>query len=249
VLTTLLGPVTIGLELVRTMKVQVALKVTDEGLVLRNTFDSKSDVEFSQVGPAGVFHRGTFVTGLDGNALSVGPQDIDAVTFPAEFLNGDAGCIEFDAKLQGFPAALPWGQNPVLLRVVKEDKGLVMLHYNGNDGGGFGGLCVTMSGYGRAATGGYGDWTYARALGAGDISGWHHYALLWDRNGLRGVGDGTRKLAIFVDGKLNSQAWRDAGGEALPSFGDAELRIMTQQHWREGRLLFDNLRVWNHARR
>ena len=219
-----------------------------KGLVLWNTLDSAMSVKASRVGPGGELAGGSFGAGKFGGALSAGVGESDVVAFPGKVVNAQAGCIEFWAKLVDVPPALPWGQNPTLVRYMSGSDAHLILHLNGNDGGGRGGVCASIDGIGAAATGVYGNWTYAQALGTSDIAAWHHYALVWDSNGIAGVDNGKHKLAVFVDGVLNSRRWEEPGGPRPPPLPAGQLRLMFQQRMTQGRVLFDELKVWNRAK-
>jgi hypothetical protein len=179
-------------------------------------------------------------------------QEPFGVTFPVDIVPTTAGCIEFWAQLVDFPPGLPWGQKPGLIGVADKEDGNrgSILHFNGNDGASNGGLCVGLEGVGSAGTGQYGSWTYARALGAETVGDWHHYALVWAAAGIPGVADGTRGLAVFVDGRLNTGAWNGAavppGKLVLPSGG--RLGLLFHQGLSSGRVVFDNLKIWDYAK-
>jgi len=186
----------------------------DGCLVLWNKLGSKKEIHESEVGPGGTYsgEGGRFVEGRFGGALSATAKEIHyqqpaLVTFPKEVISTDAGCIEVWAKLDGFPKTLKWGENPALLKI-HDGKCSYIIHLNGNDGASNGGLCGRAGGNASAGTGVFGTWTYEQVLGPGQIEQWHHYALVWDKNGIPGVDDGTRTIALFLDGKLNSQEWR-----------------------------------------
>lgn len=247
-LQTAFGPVKVDLLLVRNLSVRIMPTATDCGLVLWTTFDSPADVEGVCAGSAGTLTGGTFEAGRVGNALAVTCRDTDTVTFPSEALNPESGCIEFWAKLVDFPGTLAAGQNPALVRVMTGDACHLLLHLNGNDGGGLGGLCAWVSGGGSAATGAYGNWSYSQALGNADVTAWHHYAMVWDRKGLPRVDNGKRKLAVYVDGALNSRTWTEADDAPVAPFANGRLSLMFPMHLHQGRVLFDELKVWDHAR-
>jgi hypothetical protein len=179
-------------------------------------------------------------------------QEQFGVTFPLTIVPTSSGCIEFWARLADLPQALPWGQKPGLIGVNDKDgsnRGSI-LHFNGNDGASNGGLCAGLGGIGSAGTAQYGNWTYARALGADTVGEWHHYALVWNPAGIPGVAEGTRGLAVFVDGRLNTGSWNGAvvpaGPLALPDGG--RLGLLCHQGLPGGRVVFDNLKIWNYAK-
>jgi hypothetical protein len=253
VLDTVFGKVAIGIQHIRMLRVSLSGGAfAREGLVLWNRLDSDNDVTRSAVGPEGKFNAGRFVEGRFGKGLELNMQEQFGVTFPLDIVPTSAGCIEFWARLSDFPENLPWGQKPGLIGTNDKDEGNrgSILHFNGNDGASNGGLCVGLGGIGAAGTAQYGNWTYARALGTDAVSDWHHYALVWNTAGIPGVAEGTRCIAVFVDGRLNTGLWNGAaaptGPLALPK--DGRLGLLCHQGLPSGRVVFDNLKIWNYAK-
>lgn len=220
-----------------------------KGLVLWNSLDSEDDVRESRAGPGGSFKAGRFVPGRFGNGVELNMREQFGVTFPPEIVPGPDGCIEFWAKLTDFPSDLPWGDRPGLIAAC-DDKGGAhfMLHFNGNDGAANGGLCARVAGLGCAGTGQFGTWTYARAIGSDTAGFWHHYALVWAADGVKGVDDGTRKAAVFVDGQLNSHVWNGGTGDKLTVPTNGRFGFLCHQGVPSGRIIFDNLKIWNFAK-
>jgi small nuclear ribonucleoprotein (snRNP)-like protein len=248
-LRTLLGEVKVDLHNCSTLTV-LGTSPSRDHLVLWNTLGSKAEIYQSRVGPPGKYQGegGRFEKGRFGGILVVTQVEQGMVSFPAKVISPSAGCIEVWVKLTGFPKELAWGENPALVttRVPGRNFGI---HLNGNDGTGNGGLCGWAGSCGTVGTDVFGTWTYERVLGTGKTEQWHHYALVWDKNGIAGIGDGQKKLAIFLDGKLNSTSWRrDTGTDFSPLAEDDELVLMTQQHLAEGTVSFGDIRVWNCAK-
>lgn len=250
-LDTIYGRASVGVEHIRQIVV-VLDGVVQKGLVLWNRLGSESEVRNSRVGPKGEFTAGRFVEGRFGKGIELNMQEQFGVTFPLTIVPTSSGCIEFWARLADLPQALPWGQKPGLIGVNDKDgsnRGSI-LHFNGNDGASNGGLCAGLGGIGSAGTAQYGNWTYARALGADTVGEWHHYALVWNPAGIPGVAEGTRGLAVFVDGRLNTGSWNGAvvpaGPLALPDGG--RLGLLCHQGLPGGRVVFDNLKIWNYAK-
>lgn len=245
------GRVSVGVEHVRQIVV-VLDGAAQNGLVVWNRLGSESEVRNSRVGPDGKLSAGRFVPGRFGKGIELNMQEPFGVTFPAEIVPAAAGCIEFWAKLIDFPQTLPWGEKPGLVGVSEKENatGGPCLHFNGNDGAANGGLCARLGTIGSAGTAQYGSWTYALALGTDAVSDWHHYALVWNPAGIPGVADGTRGLAVFVDGRLNTGSWSGAvvppGPWTLPSGG--RLGLLCHQGMPSGRVVFDNLKIWNYAK-
>jgi len=220
----------------------------EQSLVLWNRLGSESDVLNSAVGPGGKLNGGRFVEGRFGKGIELNMQEQFGVTFPPEIVPGPDGCIEFWAKLVDFPSELHWGDRPGLIAATDEGGSRhFMLHFNGNDGRANGGLCARVAGLGNAGTGLFGNWTYARALGTDAVSDWHHYALVWATGGIPGVADDSRKAAVFVDGQLNSHRWGGTG-EKLDVPTDGSFGLLCHQGMTSGRVIFDNLKIWNYAK-
>ena len=99
-----------------------------------------------------------------------------------------------------------------------------------------------------AATTNFGSWTYTNALGTGQVERWHHYALVWNSNGIPGLTGAVRRVAVYYDGKLNSGRWVDYNGEhSFPPLTNGQLsliKIMVPK----GYVALDELRVWSYQR-
>jgi hypothetical protein len=248
-LTTVFGKVAVGIEHIRKFDVVLGGGTGRKGLVLWNRLGSESDVRNSRVGPGGTLNAGRFVEGRFGKGIELNMQEQFGVSFPPEIVPGPDGCIEFWAKLLDFPAALPWGDRPGLFAVCNKDGGSgFMLHFNGNDGASNGGLCARVAGLCSAGTGQYGDWTYARALGTGTVADWHHYALVWATGGIAGVADGSRKAAVYVDGRLNTGYWGGGTGNTLAVPTNGRFGLLCHQGVTAGSIVYDNLKIWNYAK-
>ncbi len=217
---------------------------TPEGLMLWNTLGSQGEVESSAVGPDGTFNGGNFVAGQFGGGYIAQHDENGLVTFPKEVINAEAGTVEFWAKLIDVPHTLAWGANPAFFHA-GDDTTFFTISLNGNDGLGGGGLSG-RAGPPDTATGGFGSWTYEQVLGAGQVTDWHHYALVWENNGIVGVDNGTRQVAVYLDGTLNSGYWQGSG--TIPTLSSGEFALMVVQNLHQGSVVFDNLKVWNYAK-
>lgn len=250
-LTTEFGEITAELKNVERLEIRTSSGAIPKGLVLWNQLGSESDVKNSRVGPGGKLNGGRFVEGKFGNGVELNMNEQYGVTFPVETVSGPDGCVEFWAKLVDFPSGLAWGARPALLSG-DDGKGaqhFIMLHLNGNDGQSNGGLIADIPGLANGATGQFGQWTYARALGADSVGDWHHYAMVWASDGIPGVDNGKRTVAAYVDGKLNSSIWRGAGGNIRPAVpATGRFGLLWQSEMQGGRVVFDNLKVWKYAK-
>jgi hypothetical protein len=213
-----------------------------KGLTLWSTLDSEAEVENCRHGPGGTFKGGAFCEGKFGRAFVARYDQLLQVTFPIEVVSAGAGCIEFWAKLSGVPQELAVGQNPGFVRAGSPERHY-LLHMNANDGVSRGGLCAY--GIGTAGTGPFGSWRYAQVLGENAVEAWHHYAMVWDKDGIDGL-DRHPTVAVFLDGQLNCSGSADGAPSVSPLTG--ELGLMFTQHLRQGTVAFDNLKVWNYAK-
>ncbi len=119
--------------------------------------------------------------------------------------------------------------------------------FNANDGVYSGGLCGRANPY-TVGTGNYGSWSYESILGAGQVEAWHHYALVWNENGISGVLDGSKKLAVFLDGQLNSSKWMPEGAtNSFDTITNGSFRLLIN-HLTQGASYIDNLKIWNYAK-
>jgi len=251
-LTTLFGKVTIPIEHIRALQVSLSGGAfARKGLVLWNRLGSDYEVARSSVGPGGKFNAGRFVEGRFGKGIELNMQEQFGVTFPAEIVPGPDGCIEFWAKLADFPTNIrqPGGSWPGLIAACSQSGSQdFMLCFCANDGAANGGLCARVAGLGSAGTGQFGYWTYARALNSDEVNGWHHYALVWATAGIAGVDNGQRKAAVYVDGKLNTGFWGGGTGDKLAVPTDGRFGLLSHQGTPSGRVVFDNLKIWNYAK-
>jgi Concanavalin A-like lectin/glucanases superfamily len=210
------------------------------GLVLCNTLGSQDEIENSVVGPNGLYHGGSFVPGMFGNAYAAQHDENLLVEFPSASFPAPAGTVEFWAKLIDFPPTTGYGGwHPAF--VWSTAANYPALRYVGNDGHGGGGLSGTMHSV-STATGGYKNyWSYAEILGAGQEAVWHHYALVWDRDGIPEAGN--HMIAIYLDGELNSGYWI---GTDFNEIGPGIALLSSSLN--QGSVAIDSLRVWNYPK-
>jgi len=266
-LETVFGRVAVGIEHVKVAHVILLGKTLQEALkrglvltarvnnlVLWNTLGSQYDVEHSVVGPNGDFLGGNFVPGKSGTAIRYTPPAGQVwgpcVTFPKEVIPTHAGTIEFWAKLTGFGDTLQWNQNPSFL-FISDGTNAMDLHLNGNDGNSNAslansGLCGDYPAGGHIGTKPYTyTWTYDALLGgSGQGDQWHHYAFVWDENGIPGVG---HRIAAYVDGVLNTQRWANDTGMPFVPFASGRLGLIPWQGRTAGTVLMENIKIWDYA--
>jgi hypothetical protein len=66
--------------------------------------------------------------------------------------------------------------------------------------------------------------------------------------GIPGVDNGKRRVAVYVDGKLNTASWRGDPGDRLAVLTTGRLGLMGYQGAQGGSVVFDNIRIWSHAK-
>ncbi len=224
-----------------------SLEKKPAGLVLWNTLDSERAVRESRSGLGGMFKSGRFVEGAFGSAVQLEHNAYETVTFPFEVFPSDAGCIEFLAMLKDFPTQLRSGQRPALIQVY-DGKSAYGIHFNANDGHANGGLCGWAGKGGHCGTARNGTWTYKAILGEVNPEGWHHYAIVWDKEGLKDLPSG-QQYAVYLDGELNTGHWRGDGKIQFESVGNAVLRLNVKHTpVGQGTIAFNELKVWNYAK-
>ena len=173
------------------------------GLIFHCTFDDEASITSPAVGPAGTFMTGTFEEGKIGKALLTRPYTNHAAfEFPQGFLK-DSGCIEFWAKILKHSSTVGTGGDPRLLTITRTDNRDFVFNVDivSNDGGGNSGFALRTWYGGKASISGMRPLRYEDLFPAGDWRDWHHYAILWDINGISGL-PGSPKTALLVDGKL-----------------------------------------------
>ncbi len=222
------------------------------GLVLWNQLGSTGEVQVSSVGLGGTISAGRFVAGRFGTGVELAVEQQYGVTFPIDAVPRTAGCVEFWAKLVGFPTTIPAGPNPTL---IKTTPNAFEVAFAPNDGNANGGIFIN-SPVGQVGTGPFGSWTYARALGSDSVTEWHHFALVWKGSGtIPGVPDTARKCVIYVDGKLNTTTGKNIVNgvngtniHSLASTGRLCLMGPTTSSVTGARVIFDNLKIWNYSK-
>lgn len=178
---------------------------TEDGLVFYCTFDDEESVTSPVVGPKGVFQGGDFVPGKNGSALC-----LPAYTSCAKFeipkgLLGPAGTIEFWARVERPSMRLTDCGSPRFFNLFAESRhGEISHDWSSNNGGGGCGLTFRVEGLPWMASSNFRfsgvERSDIRPAPMMPEPGWHHYALVWDVNGV----DLPEKAsaAVFLDGKL-----------------------------------------------
>ena len=120
-----------------------------------------------------------------------------------------------------------------------------------NDGGGNSGFALRTWYGGKASISGMRPLRYQDLFPAGDWRDWHHYAILWDINGISGL-PGSPKTALLVDGKLTIGTQYDTI-IITPSTKAHVLGItcdpaLSPRHNTKSPFLIDDIKIWNYAK-
>lgn len=226
----------------------------DGGLVFYCTFDNEAAITTPAVGPKGIFQGGEFTPGKNGDALFV-----PAFTSGAKFdlpsgVIGTAGTIEFWGKANEL-GPLTEGGCPRFFEILKIGKGEISQDWNSNNGGGGYGLTFRMDGLPWMSTSSF---EYSSAIRSSyrrppmrPDAEWHHYALVWDVNGV----DIPCKpsAAVYLDGRLILSTpfvptWK---GPVNVADGSALLfpcREDEMPGYSRRAFTIDDFKIWNYAK-
>ena len=248
------------LEIPRTNFRAISLSVcrggnaADGGLAFYCTFDDEASITTPAVGPKGIFQGGEFTPRKNGNALFV-----PAFTSGAKFdlpsgVIGTAGTIEFWGKANEL-GPLTEGGCPRFFEILKIGKGEISQDWNSNNGGGGYGLTFRMDGLPWMATSSF---EYSSAMRSSyrrppmrPDAEWHHYALVWDVNGVDIPGKSS--AAVYFDGRLILSTpfvptWK---GPVNVADGSALLfpcREDEMPGYSRRAFTIDDFKIWNYAK-
>jgi len=222
-------------------------------VVLWNKLGSDAEIMNSEVGPGGQKTEGYFAPGpfaSFGQAFvnGIGDSNVFALTFPANsVIPRNKGTIEFWAKLNNFPSEL---FDAVTMLFYVPPANLPVFHwrigFGSNNGcGGFG-----FYGTVGVATDSYCSGLVDTATESGTLdsildnrAAWHHYAMVWNENGIPQLGG--KKLFLYIDGKLIATPYyqdRSPWG-AIPA--GSHLAVAYFYNISGASVAVDNLIVWD----
>ena len=238
------------------MKVQVLLATVSlacagfgagypSDLVFYSTLDSESSIKSPAVGAAGTCNDATFQTGKYGNALYRPAHDDYTVEFPlAEGLPVEKGCIEFCAKILKEGSSYEV-QDPSFMVLRTSDHGSVLgfFYICANDGAGGHGLTGNMPAGAMTTLSGYGSsYPYSTVFGEADAKAWHHYAIVWNTNGVAGSSQSVR---LYLDGVIQGSVEKtdcDYGASYVSKATQSMRLNFSETH---SDFLIDELRIWS----
>ena len=177
-----------------------AFRTQHSELLYHCTFDDAQSIERPAAGPSGTFLGGTFEEGKAGNALRVRKGLSSAIVHFEKGVLQPRGMIEFWAKIENDRETFGDGGDPRFFMMETAPGSETVFQLAANDGCGRGGLSIYHQGLSAASEDHcLGPARYDSVV-PGATKGWHHYALVWDENGVPGP-DGPVALAAFIDGR------------------------------------------------
>lgn len=225
----------------------------DDDLAFYESFDSLERLAQPELGPKGHFDRCQLEDGKSGKAFLVTAGCVSlSYPFPAGFI-GDRGCIEFWAKILR-PTSKYRNCDPCFFHQRFDNGEETVLGFSANNGMGRGGLCGRVVHYERETERMY-SWekSYAPVLGEDGIGDWHHYAIVWNTQGIRGYArkDGKPSVAVMMlDGQVVAdESFAGHRDDVLDSFRGTVANLSTLYFPRYqasgGRdFLIDEFKIW-----
>ena len=223
-------------------------------LVYRCSFDSEAAVTNPAKGAPGTCNGATFVDGKYGSALHV-PAHTTASEIPfPEGMPTNAGCVEFWAKIDSGKDKYGERGDPSLFRVYNGTNvhdPILDLSFNSNDGSDHSGIVAILlpaRGAFTSASARTSPQPYAPLFANGDTYGWHHYALVWNVNGISSL-EGAPLSAIILDGTKVSVN----GSETVDAMSFAERMVqgttmilgINSAQYSNNSYSIDELRIWD----
>ena len=229
----------------------------DDGLVFHCTFDDPAAITSPAVGPKGVYLRGSFTDGKSGKALQTTVYAQNATfELPSNFFS-TSGCIEFWAKILKPSSYIGSGGDPRLFTITQKttDNTICTLDIVSNNGGGNSGFSTWTILGNMANLRGCRTLRYEDLFPYSDCRDWHHFAIIWDVNGIANL-TGCPQKALMVDGKLipDIQDHARSADEALSIVTTPMLLSFTHDPKLDPELstkspfLIDEFKIWDHAK-
>ena len=226
-----------------------------DGLVFHCTFDDQNAITNPAVGPAGKINNAKFEQGKINNALFVS-RALSACEFPIPVgMLTDKGCFEFWAKFTEDKAQFTTGGDPRLFTFYNSNGGRIgVFEFASNNGMGrsglsgvFGDVVTTHNGFSQKMH-------YSAIFKNSPYGNWHHYALVWNKNGIKKFESGNEapRLVILVDGQKVSATYSKASSDLFfTQLGAADANLGIPMNLAEPALqskssfLIDEFKIWN----
>lgn len=227
----------------------------NNGVVFWNKLGSDEEIQNSVIGPSGTRTGGAFTAGKFGGAYLADHTEDGKLTFPAYVIPAARGTIDFWAQLINMPEQLDSGVEFFGREHLRPNPRICwrlgISANNGCGGGGlFGTVGVSFNDYCSKLVDVAMEWygwgfRYDEVLSPGSVEAWHHYAIIWDENGLSIAGG--QRAAIFLDGKMVATRWQDYAGTTFDDPADYPGHVF-ELLWiydNQGMVAMDNLIIRN----
>ena len=175
----------------------------EDGLVFHCTFDDRDSITTPAIGPKGTFLRGDFMKGKVGMALQTTVYSQNATfDLPADFFS-TSGCIAFWAKILKPSSYIGNGGDPRLFTITQKSSNNTICGIDivSNNGAGNSGISTATLLGNMASLRGCRSLHYQELFPYSDYRDWHHYAAIWDKDGIADL-PGRPRMALLVDGKF-----------------------------------------------
>ena len=229
----------------------------NDGLIFHCTFDDPAAITSPAIGPKGVYFRGSFFDGKSDKALQTTVYAQNAIfELPPNFFS-TSGCIEFWAKILNSSPYVGSGGDPRLFTITQKpnDNTICTFDIVSNNGAGNSGFSTWTILGNMANLRGCRTLRYEELFPESDYRDWHHYAIIWDKDGIANLA-GCPKKALLVDGKLipDIQYHMRSSADAASIVATPMLLSFTHDPKLDPELctkspfLIDEFKIWNHAK-
>ena len=212
-------------------------------LVFYSTFDSAASIVSPEVGSSGADIGATFQEGKYGQALFV-PASGRIATFPLpNGLPAAQGCIEFNAKILGSDSSYGDLQpGYMIVRSFANNEVMADLDISSNNGdAGHGLIARHPLGMLRSHDGWGMSYDYSTVFGQKDPKTWHHYAIVWNTNGIAGS---SCAVCLYLDGDVMASLDKSSihcSDEYVKSCSQSAQLAFAETH---SPFLIDEFRIW-----
>jgi len=229
----------------------------DDGLVFHCTFDDPTAITSPAAGPKGVYLRGSFTEGKAGKALQTTVHAQNATfELPSDFF-GTSGCIEFWAKILKTSPYIGNGGDPRLFTITQKNTNntICTLDIVSNNGGGNSGFSTWTILGNMATLRGCRPLRYEELFPGSDYRDWHHYAIIWDKDGIAEL-PGKPTKALLIDGMLipDVQGHTRKTEDAISIISSPMLLSFTHdpaldpEYSTKSPFLIDEFKIWNYPK-
>lgn len=249
----LLGELTIPRASVRSISFS-ARQAGADGLLFHCTFDDRESIEKPLIGRSGIFQGGVFGPGKTNNALNIKAYSPGArFDIPAGTIS-KAGTIEFWAETNEKDVFTTEGCPRFFVILGRGGKGGISHDWNTNNGSGGNGLTFRIDGLRPMASCphmAFSSLVKSEYILRKPPSGWHHYALVWDADGLEIPREAAKvSAAVYFDGqKVMSVPFRESWKGPVSMYDGATVYFPNlHPDYLRTPYAIDDFKIWNYAK-